>query len=364
MRFSRVAFIRYMCERCAVAELDICCSGVASINPEDFDLRMEDVVLDPAKTKGLPTMPEIIAAHYGVTPDMVFPTAGSTFGAFMTMAMIFNDQPGAAMIEKPTYTPLQDAVGVFSHDVRSTPRWFEDDWALDIEELERNWDPSVRLIILCNLNNPTGRRTPDDVLRAVAEIAGRSGGYVLVDEVFRNFDYDTKPGCAASVAPNVITVSSFTKAFGFGALRYGWFIGPPELRDKLAKLNEYFAISDHYPASSILRRAFENYDMLVARTRKIIDTGRQLFEEWIATRDDLEYRMPDAGPIVFPRLKDGGDTTELVDKLHSEEKIQVAAGRYFGDPSGFRLSFGIPPESIERGYAALGRILDERRESG
>ena len=87
-----------------------------------------------------------------------------------------------------------------------------------------------------------------------------------------------------------------------------------------------------------------------------------MFEEWIKSRDDLECVMPDAGPIAFPRLKDGGDSDDVLDRLFEQEKIQVAAGRYFGDTSGFRISFGIPPERIERGYAALGRILDERRE--
>lgn len=364
MRFTSARFIRHMIDRCSVAELDICSSGVANITPAEFDLRWEDIILDPGSVKDRPTMNEVIAERYGVEPEMVYPTAGSTLGAFMTMAVLFNEQMGSAIIEKPTYTPLHDALMVFTSDIRSTPRWFEDDWALDVEELERNWDPSVRVIVLCNLNNPSGARTPDDVLRAVAEIAGRTGGYVLVDEVFREFDFDAEPGCAAQVAPNVITVSSFTKVFGFGALRYGWFIGPPEVRKDLERLNEYFAIGDHFPASTIMRRAFENIDMLIERSRRIVDAGRPLFEEWIKSRDDLECVMPAAGPIAFPRLKDGGDIQDTLDKLFEEEKIQVAGGRYFGDPSGFRISFGIPVERIQRGYKALGRFLDERRESG
>ena len=363
MRFKRVGFLKYMGERCPQAKYDICSSGVAAVKPEEFGLLWDDIRLDGSRAEDGADIHEVIAKRFGVTPEMVFISAGSTILSFQTIATIF-EQPGAAIIEKPIYTPLEAALDVFTHDVRSLPRWFEDDWALDLEELGRIWDPSVRLIVLCNLNNPTGKRATVKEIKAVADVAARSGGYVLVDEVFRSYDFDLPPGCAASVAPNVITTASYTKVFGLGGIRFGWFIGPPELKERVALLNEYFAVSGHCPSVNIAARAFKNIDMLIARTRKIIDAGRPLFEEWIASRDDLECRLPDAGPIAFPRLKDGGDMTEVADRLFDEEKVLIASGINFGDPSGFRISFGVPVENIEYGYKALGRVLDERRKSG
>jgi len=363
MRFKRIGFLKYMGERGSQAKYDICSSGVAAVKPDEFGLQWEDITLDGSNPVDGADIHKVIAERFGVSPDMVFVSAGSTILSFQTIAAIF-EQPGAAIIEKPIYTPLEAALEVFSHDIRSLPRWFEDGWALDLEELGRIWDPSVRLIVLCNLNNPTGIRATDEEIKAIAKVAARSGGYVLVDEVFRSFDFDSPPGCAASLAPNVITTASYTKVFGLGGIRFGWFIGPPDLKERVALLNEYFAVSGHCPSLNIALRAFKNIDMLIARTRKIIDAGRPLFEEWIASRDDLECIMPDAGPIAFPRLKDGGDMTEIADRLFNEEKVHIAPGIHFGDPSGFRISFGVPVENIEHGYKALGRILDERRKSG
>jgi aspartate/methionine/tyrosine aminotransferase len=289
-------------------------------------------------------------------------SGGSTIASFITIATIFQT-PGSAIIEKPVYTPLEDALNVFTHDVRSLPRWLEDDWALDLGQLDLIWDPSVRIVVLVNHNNPTGAPAPDDAIRKLAEKVGKSGGYVLVDEVFREFDFDAKPGCAATVAPNVVTVSSFTKCFGFGAQRFGWFIGPVELMEKVSTIADYFAVGGHFPAAPIIRRAIENIEMLKARSRKFVEDGRAVFEDWLASRDDLECVMPKSGPFAFPVLKDGGDADEVADKLLAEEHTLVVPGRIFGYPPGFRIGYGLPVDVVKKGLHSLGKVLDERASS-
>jgi aspartate/methionine/tyrosine aminotransferase len=364
MDFNRVEMFHFLREADKKAECCIFGSDVPPVSPEDFDLRWEDILLGDDEDHSCSAGARgIIAERYGVSPDMVMTTGGSTIASFMTMATIFK-KPGSAMIEKPVYTPLQDALNVFTNDVRSLPRWREDNWTLDLEQLDFHWDPSVRVVVLVNFNNPTGGATPDDVIKVIADKVAQTGGYVLVDEVFREFYFDRKPGCAASVAPNVITVSSFSKSFGFGFQRFGWFIGPPELLKEMQNIADYFAIGGHFPAAMIIQRAIENIEMLKERSRKFVDEGRAVFEEWLASRDDIECVMPEAGPFAFPVLKDEGDSDEICEKLLVEESTLVAPGRFFGYPPGFRIGYGRPVDLLKKGFQSLSKVLDERRSSG
>ena len=364
MDFNKVEMYHYLREAEKKAECCISGSEVPPVSPEDFDLRWEDILLkDDSDYSCSAGVREVIAERYGVSPDMVLTTGGSTLASFMTMAVIFKT-PGAAIIEKPVYTPLQDALNVFTSDVRSLPRWLEDNWALDIDQFDLIWDPSVRIVVLLNYNNPTGGPTPDDVIKKIAQKVGRTGGYVLVDEVFREFYFDAKPGCAAAIAPNVISISSFTKTFGFRFLRFGWFIGPPDLLEEVVGIADYFAVGGHFPAATIIQRAIENIDMLKERSRKFIEDGRPLFEEWLASRDDLECVMPEVGPFAFPVLVDGDDATEVAVRLLEEERTLVVPGRLTGYPPGLRIGYGCPVETLKKGLQSLGKVLDERPSSG
>ncbi len=363
MDFKRVGFLEYMSKGCQAAKCSIGSSDVPAVSPDDFGLSWDDIFMNPGERKFGEEIREAIAARYKTTPDKITTGGGSTMLTFLTIAAIF-DRPGAAMIEKPVYHPLQDALIVFSSDVRSIPRWIDDAWTLDLELLELNWDPSVRVIVLTNLNNPTGARTSDKEIARVAEIAARSGGYVLVDEVFREFDFDAEPGCAANVAPNVITTASFSKSLGFGNQRYGWWIGPPELKQRVEQINCYIAVGDHMPVVGIMLKAFENIEMLKQRSRGYVEAGHAILEAWISTRNDLECWLPAAGPMAFPRMKDGSETDDIADALMSQVETLIAPGRYFGDPSAFRLGFAMDPEKLRDGLDALGRVLDERRVSG
>ena len=87
----------------------------------------------------------------------------------------------------------------------------------------------VDAIVICNPNNPDGRRfEPDALLKTAANLADR-GGWLIVDEAYADLD----PGL--SLAPfggagGLIILRSFGKFFGLPGLRLGALIAPETLR--------------------------------------------------------------------------------------------------------------------------------------
>ncbi len=93
------------------------------------------------------------------------------------------------------------------------------------ETLDRVGDAEV--VIVCNPNNPDGRRYQPGRLQAVArDLAGR-GGWLVVDEAFG----DTAPelSLAGRVEAGLIVLKSFGKFFGLAGVRLGFGVAEPAL---------------------------------------------------------------------------------------------------------------------------------------
>ena len=102
----------------------------------------------------------------------------------------------------------------------------------------------ARAFVLNTPGNPTGWTATEAELRAIREIAGRHGAWIISDEVYSRLVYD---GSAA--APSMLDIAgpddrlmvcnSFSKAWTMTGWRVGWMVAPPEVLPDLASLLEY-----------------------------------------------------------------------------------------------------------------------------
>ena len=82
---------------------------------------------------------------------------------------------------------------------------------------------------------------------------------------------------------------------------------------------------------------------------------------------DARRTHPSGGFFTWVELGDGADTMALLDRAVAEEHVAFVPGRAFSvDPEAgrrsLRLSFSnVPPDRIDEGVAALGRLLQEKR---
>jgi cystathionine beta-lyase len=70
-----------------------------------------------------------------------------------------------------------------------------DRYVLDFDAAEAAMDPSVRILIFCAPQNPSGRVWTADELRAVAEFAARHDLIVISDEIHSDLIYPGAKAC-------------------------------------------------------------------------------------------------------------------------------------------------------------------------
>lgn len=153
------------------------------------------------------------------------------------------------------------------------------------DNLEPRWDAifdavdgQTRLLFFCSPNNPTGNRWPLERLR---EVAGRFGGWVVVDEAYMDFVTGGEPSgdclSAASLqeeCPRVVVLQTLSKAWGMAGLRVGICIADPALVAYLNRVKPPYNISS--PAQRAAIEALADEETFRRRVREIVGERERL----------------------------------------------------------------------------------------
>ena len=188
------------------------------------------------------------------------------------------------------------------------------------EAAEATSEP-VRMIALVTPNNPTGLPVPAADVRRIAAAVPRA--LVVVDAAYVEFDDPAYPAAVLG-PPNVVTVRTFSKAWGLAGLRCGWVAGPPDVVAGLRAAGGPYSVGGATLAAvgALLEAELEPDPAYLARVR------------W--ERDALADAFRSAGAsvpasranFVTPVLPDAARAAAIADVLAADG---IAVRRFAGD---------------------------------
>ena len=331
-------------------------SEVPHFRLDSLPLAIADLDLDGASHPRYAPLRNAIGGRYGVDADRVVTANGTSMATFLAMASLI--QPGAEIIfEQPTYEPILSAAKYLGANVKRVERQEHRGFRLDIEQIEAIATKQTRLIVLTNLHNPSGALADEADLQAIGGIAERCGAQVLVDEVYLDSAVPPRP-TSALLGPQFVITNSLTKVFGLSGLRCGWIIAEAELAERMWRLNDLFGVNNAHPAEMLSCFAFSHLDEISAGTAERLARNRALFNEFVASRGDVDCMAAEHGITAFPSWL-GGATDQLDDLLRAKYDTSIVPGRWFEMPDRFRVGLGGPVEMVEEGLARIGSALDE-----
>lgn len=228
-------------------------------------------------------------------------------GAAELLYVLGQTIPEKALTIAPTFTGYAEAVAAGGGELT---------YASDEQELLAKMDDSIRLVFLCNPNNPTGTLfTREQILRVLAK-AEAMQAYVCVDECFLPFleeeaSYSMLPYLAKH--PRLLVLRAFTKIYCMAGLRLGYLAcGDTELQSRIrAKLQPWntsipaqmagiAALSD----TEYLAKTRENLQAerayLVPRLCELVAEVYDGYGNFLLFRDepDLKERMLEVGVLI------------------------------------------------------------------
>ena len=277
-----------------------------------------------------------IGKMYDLGPDNVALCNGSseTIDAMMRVFL----QPGDEfMLSTPTFELFPPRAELCNGKVVQIPVR-EDDLQYDVEAMLAAINERTKLILIINPNNPTGVFIEDDDLIRFCE----TGVPLCVDEAYLDYNPD-KPSKESLIKkyPHVFLSVTFSKAYGFAGIRFGFVLGSEEM---IAAFNRMFL-----PWNVSL--------MSAAAAEAIIDNPEEVKAKvehnnnWM---DIFSAELEKLGLKPYPAhgnymLVDGtmtGKTTEEILAAALEENIYLKKiGEIHGKTGYFRVTPGLDEEN-------------------
>jgi aspartate/methionine/tyrosine aminotransferase len=341
------------------AEYPLQLSGVPALTLGDLGVAAPAIALArPNPPVPDPELAAVVAKRYGVPAECVMPACGTHHANFLVARALAG--PGTKVLcEAPGYEDLSGVFRTVGAEVIPFRRTRAESWRLPIPEIRAGIAAGARVVVLTDLHNPSAARILPDEYAALEAAAREFGASVLVDEVYRDFLPGRVGTCFLPDGPFVVT-SSLTKVYGLGGLRIGWAIASPALVARMRDLNDYLVVNMPAPSASIALAAWEGLDRIAERHREIAARGLRIVADWVKGRPDLRWTLPAAGisGIVEADPLRGKDDVAWVEGLIESTGVAVVPGSMFGEPSSFRLAWGLAPERLREGLSRLGGFLD------
>ena len=306
---------------------------------------------------------EAVARRYGAPRDTILTTTGATSALALVLKAVVG--PGDhVLVESPGFDLLAGLAresGALVEGFKRRPPSF----AVDLDDLQARIGPRTRAILLTNLHNPSGMLLDRADILAIAKLADAVGAVVVVDEVYADFARPTQADTAATVAPNVITVSSLTKVFGLFAVKFGWLCAAPPLLARIRAASPDGDIGISKLAHTVAALVLEEPEVFDLHWKRVLSATRPVAQQRLkAMIADglLEGAMPAFGCMAFPKVVGVNDTLALARKLWVHYDLLVAPGEFFGLPGHIRLGFGADAGAVDENFKRLHLALSDLRQ--
>jgi alanine-synthesizing transaminase len=243
-------------------------------------------------------------------------------------------------------------------------------WLPDLEHIRSLITGATKALVVIDPNNPTGATYPNEVRRALLDIADDHNFPLLADEVYADLHFDGPVPAIASLSPDapVITFSSLSKAYLAPGWRSGWLAvgGTDRLDDVLAGIKK---LADGRLCSS----GPMEYGLIAALTgdRSHQETFRQaLRERAVLTHarlnaiEGITSVEPTAAFYAMPKvdLPPGVTDEEYVLGLLRATGVLCVYGSGFGTRPAdgfFRVVFLAPPAELSGIYDSIAEFTSE-----
>jgi aspartate/methionine/tyrosine aminotransferase len=316
---------------------------------------------------GLPELRQAISDHYRdrfgvkVPAQRILVTTGASGALLLGLGVLLN--PGdEVLMPDPCYPCNRHFVRLFDAVPRAIPVDERQSYQLSAADLRGAWTAATRCVMLASPSNPTGTLIAPEELRAIIAEARRSGGAVVVDEIYQGLVYGRKASTVLELADDVFVINSFSKYFNMTGWRLGWIVAPEPYVREIEKLAQNVAICPPAPSQYAALAAFRPDTLALLEDRRREFERRRDF--MVPALKRLGFRIPvtpEGAFYIYAGCEDlGADSSALALDVLERAGVAITPGLDFGvnRPQRYvRFAYTRALEDLEEGIAAMARVL-------
>lgn len=179
-----------------------------------------------------------VASQFNVSPDNVIAGSGSS-DIIRMFPNTFLSPGDKVVMFRPSFAEYTQQCRIVGAQIDYIPLRPENDYRIDVGELENHLTGDVRALYICNPNNPTGRVEERDRILKIIDMCQHKGIFVFLDETLLELvDGYGDISCASFVDQydNLIVAGSLTKSFAIPGIRIGFGITSKPIADEMNKV--------------------------------------------------------------------------------------------------------------------------------
>ncbi len=335
---------------------------IASIERDEFFGKLAETKLTYGAIPGSAALREEITKlyHSKKTIDNVIVTNGGIGANFLALFTLV--RPGDEIVAVyPTYQQLYslpEALGAKVRRLRLEP---EDGYIPDMNKLRTLVKSNTRAIVINTPNNPTGACFGEEIMREIAEIAGKAGAWVVCDEVYRGLEHEGSYSVPsiADIYEKGVSTSSMSKVYSLAGLRLGWVTADEAFIKECFKHRDYNIISCGMIDDALALIALKNKEKILGRNLKIVRENKKVLADWVESTGGISFVLPNAGTTALIKYDHDMGSEDLCRRMFEYNGAFVVPGSCFEFENHFRIGYAPKKEVLIEGLAAVSAFLQQ-----
>ena len=307
--------------------------------------------------------------NWEIKPDWMIKTPGVVFALAMAVKA-YTKENDAVLIQQPVYYPFSEVIRDNGRVVVSSDLYLGEDMRYHIDFVdfeEKIIKHDIRLFLLCNPHNPSGRVFTEEELTRLGDICLKHGVTVVSDEIHNDFVFSGTHHVFASVKKEYedicVICTSPSKTFNLaGMLVSNIFIPNAKLRVGFKHEVDAAGISQLgtlglVAVEAAYTKGDEWYQNMLEYIRGNIAYVKRYAKENLPGVKVIEG---EGTYLIWMDFRGTGiDAGELDRRIIHEAKLWLDSGKIFGDPGkGFqRINVAAPRSVVEECLRRIRSIL-------
>ncbi|WP_138429041.1 histidinol-phosphate transaminase [Fodinibius saliphilus] len=296
---------------------------------------------------------EVLAEQNNVSPENIIVGAGSeSLIANLCRTFFLNNEE--AITANATFVGFFVQANIRGISLKKVP--VTNDYRYDLDAIAEAISERTKMVYIANPNNPTGTYvTKSEFERFMRKVP--KDAIVVMDEAYFEFARDVSdyPHSLDYEFDNVITLRTFSKAYGLAGFRIGYGIGPEHLVSEMSKTKLTFEPTT--PAQAAALAALGDTAFLKKSRDVVIEGKKRLYKFF--EKHNVDY-VPSISNSVMMVLADEEQAVAFTQAM-LEEGVILRRINAFGLPSCVRITIGREHEMkhFERSFEKVAdtRIL-------
>jgi aspartate aminotransferase len=224
----------------------------------------------------------------------------------------------------------------------------------------------TKMVIVNSPSNPSGAVIDRTEFEKIYKLTSERGIYLMTDECYCFFLYDSEPFSIAALPgakETVLVVGSLSKTYAMTGWRIGFGLMPAPVITAMTKLQSHSTSNPtsiaQKAAAEALRGPQESVKTMLAEYHRrrdfVVQRLRAIPGVTCADPRGAFYAYPNLGVLIGkPGIQ---NSVQLCERLLGEAKVAVVPGEAFGTEHHIRLSYATSMKELERGLERIHQFV-------